>query len=147
MGAESCGRIRSLLYAGHWDAQGCFGCQVPLLGTHKFRAWSQEGAESMWQDFPRNLCVWDSALGTLEERRQTRIDWLQLHLSLAPVWHLGCELGALCSSLPFSAAAQQGTGESLSFQWTSQGGSLIQESMGQKPSRVAKIDRPDQAGI
>ena len=114
---------------------------------HKFRAWSQEGAESMWQDFPRNLCVWDSALGTLEERRQTRIDWLQLHLSLAPVWHLGCELGALCSSLPFSAAAQQGTGESLSFQWTSQGGSLLQESMGQKPSRVAKIDRPDQAGI
>lgn len=142
MGADSCARIRSLLYTGRWDAQGCLGHQVPLLGTLKFCAWSQEEAESMWQDFPGNLCVWDSALGTLEERRQIRIDWVQLHLSLAPVWHLGCELGALCSSLPFSAAARQGTGKLLSFQWTSQGRSLLQESMGQKPSGVAKIDGP-----
>lgn len=56
-------------------------------------------------------------------------------------------LGALCSSLPLSADAQQETGKLLFLQWTSLGRSLSWESSGQKQPGVAKTIWTDQAGI
>lgn len=107
----NCTRTRPLLCAAHRDAWGCsggrWGCQVPLLSTREPHARLQEVTESLLQDFPGILCVWDLALGTLGERRQTGMGWVQLHLSLASLWHLGCALLQFPASLSSCSAGDR----------------------------------------
>lgn len=122
---------------------------MSLLDANKVSAWPQEEEESLLQDTPSSLCVWYLALGTLGEQGAD-----QNRLSSAPSVSGFCLaswlcllLGALCSSLPLSAAVQQETGRLLFLQWSGLGRSLSWESSGQKRPGVAKTKRTNQAGI
>ena len=143
---EATAGIKSLPAAWPWDARGCCGLQNPLLGTCKLCAQPQK------KQSPCCLSRQPACLefGTRESQGaggnpgQAGFSPICLRLLFGI---LAVLLGALCSAQPLSAAAQQETGKSLSFQWTGLGRSLPQESMGQKQPRVATTDRPDQAGV